>query len=106
MPDPLVERYPTRQYSYRERRLDLEADDAGAAPGTPVPLAPDTLYGFVKGLDAVPAPLPAAGLAGLRDPFAELLLKRGVFPLTLPALLQALDARNADPEGVPDQQVF
>jgi len=42
----------------------------------------------------------------LCDPFAELLLKRGIFPLTLRALLAALNAAAGDPQGLPQQQVF
>jgi hypothetical protein len=48
----------------------------------------------------------AAERDALGDPFAVLLLKRGVLPTTLNALLAALDALNDAPEGLPEQQAF
>lgn len=42
----------------------------------------------------------------LRDPFAEMLLKRGGFPLTLRELLSAVDSFDNDPRGSPEQKGF
>jgi hypothetical protein len=101
-------RFPTRSYPYRRAGTawpTLEAVEAGEVDGAP--LAPGQLYAFVLGLDPAPRPIPAEeAAAALRDPFAELLLRRGVFPLTLRALLAALDATASDPQGLPQQQVF
>ena len=42
----------------------------------------------------------------LQDPFAQLLLRRGTFPVTLRDLLKALDAVNGDANGLPEQKQF
>jgi hypothetical protein len=42
----------------------------------------------------------------LRDPFAELMLKRGVFPQTLRELLSAFDAVAVEDGGLPEQKCF
>jgi hypothetical protein len=65
------------------------------------------LYRFVLGVDPAPRPLSVdEANALLRDPFAQLLLGRGTFPLTLRDLLSALDAVNGEAEGVPQQKSF
>jgi hypothetical protein len=57
---------------------------------------------MILGFDSGPEPIADDELArGLRDPFAELLLKRGVFPQSLRELLGALDAHDGAPEGLP-----
>ncbi|HLM02051.1 MAG TPA: hypothetical protein VK400_13435 [Pyrinomonadaceae bacterium] len=59
------------------------------------------------GLDKKPKPATADEISEmLGDPFAELLLKRGIFPLTLRSLLSALDALNLETQGLPEQKVF
>jgi hypothetical protein len=93
--------FPTRNYPYRRPSPGLAADDAPEAP-----LPAGRLHAFVLGLDAQPRPMSEAEVSSLRDPFAELLLKRGTFPLTFRALLSALDAFNDDPHGLPTQQSF
>lgn len=91
--------FPTRQYPYREMAADEMAEVQALQAGT--------LYRFVVKLDGTPAPLPAAeAQQALRDPFAELLLKRGVFPLTLRTLLAELDRHNSAANGLPQQKVF
>jgi hypothetical protein len=42
----------------------------------------------------------------LNDPFATLVLRRGIFPKNLAEILAALDAHNGEPEGVPDSASF
>ena len=42
----------------------------------------------------------------LQDSFAQLLLRRGTFPLTLRDLLNALDAVKEEAEGLPEQKTF
>jgi len=42
----------------------------------------------------------------LHDPFAVLVLRRGVFPLTAKAVLDELDKHNGEPAGVPDSASF
>lgn len=96
----LAERFPTRNYPYRV--VDQEAEGEEDSP----PLQANTLYRFVLGLDGQPAPLAAEEAVRLGDPFARLLLLRGVFPLSLRALLAELDKLNGDAAGLPQQQVF
>jgi hypothetical protein len=96
------DRFPTRQYAY-------DAARPAAFGGASQPrLAPGRAYRFLLGKDAEPVPLdPAAIKAELHDPFAELVLAAGApLPVTLRALLAALDARNGDPAGLPIQASF
>jgi hypothetical protein len=60
------------------------------------------------GKDPEPVPFdPDAIKAELHDPFAELILAAGdPLPVTLRTLLAALDARNAEPAGLPIQASF
>jgi hypothetical protein len=95
-------RFPTRQYSYR--RTDAFAGDAVAEPAMELAAG---LYQFILGRDSVPRPMPPdAAASNLGDPFARLLLREGIFPLTLREVLAALDAANASVSGVPTQKVF
>jgi hypothetical protein len=94
--------FPTRQYPYREVVTAVAADMAEVQT-----LQAGTLYRFVLGLDVEPEPMAADQTTqALQDPFAELLLKRGIFPVTLRALLAELDRHNTAPDGLPDQKVF
>lgn len=102
-------RFPTREASFGHAATALEsvAGDAGSAHGAAP--APDAarVQRMVLGIDPRPAPMPDEELAReLRDPFAELLLKRGVFPQSLRELLRALDAHNGTPEGLGIQESF
>jgi hypothetical protein len=92
--------FRTRQYSY--------ASGAAFAGGVPPRLAAGGIYRFLLGQDAAPVPLDLATVkADWHDPFAQLVLTAGQpFPITLRALLAALDARNADPAGLPSQSSF
>jgi hypothetical protein len=103
-----AQHFPTRNYPYHNRpdvAAGLAADQE-AAPKA-LELEPGKIHSFVLGLDAAPRVMTDSETAGLlRDPFAELLLKRGDFPLTLRNLLAALDALNADPAGLPKQRSF
>lgn len=97
------ERFPTRSYPYRI--VDQEAEGGGEATDHPLPA--NTLHRFVQGLDSHPRPLDAEDAARLGDPFARLLLGRGIFPLSLHALLTELDRLNGDAAvGLPQQRVF
>lgn len=95
-------RFPTRSYPYRH------PDEADAAMEEVAQLALDAgqLHRLVLGIDNAPRPMTAAEIAALHDPFAELLLKRGAFPLTLRSLLSAIDAVNQDQAGLPEQRCF
>src|SRR5687768_15378999 len=102
-------RFPTREASFGHAAVALEsvADDVGSAHGAAP--APDAarVQRMVLGIDPRPASMPDEELAReLRDPFAELLLKRGVVPQSLRGLLRALDAHNGTPEGVGIQESF
>ena len=103
--------YPTRSYPYRAR-LDRAGPDPsrdldvsfGESVETPdVPGLKARLVGVdpYAGRDISPGELER-----LDDPLARLLLKRGTFPRTLQQLLDALNAFNGDPGGVPHQNVF
>lgn len=99
-PTRATERFPTRNYPYS--RLPSTAEAEADAP----PLLQATLFRFVQGLDLHARPMTSAEQAELGDPFARLLLARGIFPLSLRALLAELDRFNDEPEGLPDQKVF
>jgi hypothetical protein len=96
--------FPTRRTS------SLRAGPAGfesVGPEAGAALIPGVLHRLVLGIDAPPAaPMAAEEVASLKDPFAELLLKRSVFPLTLKDLLGQLDLLNANPAGLPTQMSF
>jgi hypothetical protein len=91
--------FPTRNYPYRAGILADEAEAPALEAGK--------VHRFVLGLDKRPRVMTDDEIAGLlRDPFAEMFLRRGVFPLSLRDLLAGLDALTAGPSGLPDQKVF
>ena len=97
----MAERFPTRNYPYRAVEGEAETEEASSA------LQADTLHRFVQGLDSHPRPMTADEAARLGDPFARLLLARGIFPLSLRTLLTELDQLNGDAAvGLPQQRVF
>jgi len=104
MPMTASQGFPTRIWPYRRPSA------AGIALDQTAPLAalpPGLLYRFVMGFDPAPGrEMSAPERAALRDPFATLLLLRGLFPLSLRALLAALDQQNAVPDGLPEQLSF
>lgn len=70
---------------------------------------PGTILRFLVGEDATPRPLTTAEIdAELRDPFATLLLRKGVFPATADELLASIDAvvRPDDLIGSSSQKSF
>ncbi len=94
--------FPTRSYPYRRGGPAADTDPASA-----VVLQAGQLYRFVLGLDPAPQPLADAQLTALLgDPFADLLLSQGRFPLSLTELLAALDDVAELPAGLPEQQCF
>lgn len=95
----IAERFPTRNYPYGRVRSGAEGESEHES------LQPDTLHRFVLGLDEHPRPMAQAGQE-LGDPFARLLLARGVFPLSLREVLRELGRFDEDAAGLPDQQVF
>lgn len=93
--------FPTRSYSYRSSTRKANAFEAEPR------LEAGRIYRFVMGVDNFPGLMPDAEAETLlRDSFAELLLKRGTFPLTVRDLLSALDALNDNSDGLPQQKVF
>ncbi|HEX8650246.1 MAG TPA: hypothetical protein VF708_05350 [Pyrinomonadaceae bacterium] len=61
----------------------------------------------INGIDAVARPMTDAEIAAeLNDPLALLVLRKGVFPSTLQDVLQALEAQNNSPGGLPTQSIF
>jgi hypothetical protein len=111
----LEHRFPTRSYPYRQAlvreplAVGMEANSSSEESSVDaVPqLVADQVYRFVLGLDNEPKPLEPTDVEQLlRDPFAELLLKRGTFPLSLRDLLAAFDTWNDKPEGLPQQDSF
>jgi hypothetical protein len=79
--------FPTRQYRYAIVVPEGEQMDELA-------LEPGTVYQFITGRDAMPAPIPKAdGRTRLHDPLAQLVLFGSEAPpLSLRALLATLDA--------------
>ena len=100
--------FPTRNYPYRYRSRLEDEGAADAVEAQPMSLETGRIYRFVLGLDEMPKKMSEDEMNGLLcDPFAELLLKRGDFPLTARNLLSALDALNSDANiGLPAQKVF
>jgi len=99
--------FPSRRYPLpRTASLSPEGFESIQAP--PPPLAPGAIYRCVRGVDPLPGiRMSAAKIqTHLRDPFAELLLKRGIFPLSLRELLARLDEHNDAAEGLPEQKSF
>src|SRR5438876_10843775 len=101
--------FPTRSYPYRYRAAPGEEGaeaDAMADAIRNMALESGRLYRFVLGVDQTPTAMTAADPDLPHDPFAELLLHRGIFPLTLRNLLAELDKLNNQPEGLPEQKCF
>ena len=95
-------RFPTRHYAWRPRGVEFDA-----AAKTPLVLPPGILHRFILGRDAKPVAMTNGDIEErLRDPFASLLLRRGIFPVTLTELLGALNKVNASANGVPSQRTF
>jgi hypothetical protein len=88
--------FPTRSQGYGA--LSLLAD---------VPLLAGRIYRQVVGIDDHPFAMDEGEAAAqLGDPFGALILRAGVFPMTLEQLLGALDQFNDGPGGLPEQDVF
>lgn len=101
--------FPTRSYPYRYPAAAAEGAEADATVEAirNLKLEPGRLYRFVLGLDDAPSQMTDAEIDKLlQDPFAQLLLRRGTFPLTLRELLSALDAVNGEADGLPEQKTF
>jgi hypothetical protein len=102
-------KFPTRSYPYRYRAAPGEEGaeaDATADAIRNLAVEPGRLYRFVLGVDQMPTAMSAADPDLPHDPFAELLLRRGIFPLTFRNLLAELDKLNNQPEGLPEQKCF
>lgn len=102
-------KFPTRNYPYRYPAARVEGEEADAVADAVIntPLEAGRIYRFVLGVDELPQPLSAEDADRLlRDPLANLLLKKGTFPLSLRELLSALDAANGEAEGLPQQKSF
>ena len=97
--------FPTRLYPHR---LGGEAGPPGLAAAAEREMSlPAGVFRFRLGRDEGPAHMSAAEIdAELGDPFARLLLSRGILPLSLRSLLAALDVHNAAPNGLPEQRTF
>lgn len=101
--------FPTRRPSYRPPAVGAGGLESAThfVAGDWASLAPGILHRLVLGIDPPPPyPMMAEEVASLKDPFAELLLKRDVFPLTLTDLLAALNVLNDKPAGLPTQKSF
>jgi hypothetical protein len=100
----LAHAFPTRQFPYREL-----AREEGVALDQPpeFTLPPGTICRFIFGRDEVPRVMTAEESAEhLNDPFATLLLRRGVLPMTMRSLTAELDRFKRRPEGLPQQASF
>ncbi|WP_437827197.1 hypothetical protein [Sorangium sp. So ce1153] len=64
------------------------------------------MYRFIAGIDEEIVAMGEPELAGLRDPFAELVLKRGASPVSLRDLLAAVDRQNGGSDALPGQSSF
>ncbi len=98
--------FPTRSPAFIKAAPGAEADIVDDVLAE-VTLEAGRVYRAVRGLDELPRPMTDEELATLlRDPFAELLLKRGVFPQTLRELLAAFDSTGSEAGGLPEQTCF
>lgn len=99
--------FPTRNYPYRYRSQLEDEGLADAVEAQPKSLEAGKNYRFALGLEEMPKQMTKEETDDLLcDPFAELLFKRGNFPLSTRQLLNALDAFNNDIEGLPIQKVL
>jgi hypothetical protein len=95
--------FPTRHLVNGEAHHDrTEVESFAVEPR----LDATKLLRYVKGIDEFPRPMDPSEIERLRDPFAELLLKRGTFPMSLRAVLVVFDAFNDDPLGLSDQESY
>jgi hypothetical protein len=100
----LQHRFPTRNYSYHGISTKM-TEPLQLAEETEGQLEAGKIHRLVVGID-VPPPKPMFSSEVevlLRDPFAELLLKRSTFPLTLRTLLTAFGSFDNTPQGLPQQ---
>jgi hypothetical protein len=97
-------KFPTRSFPYRK----VSPEEARMTGLVAEPrLEAGKVYRLVVGLDTHPTPMSTSDMEELlRDPFAELLLRRGTFPLSLRSLLNAFEAFNGDPLGLPEQDCY
>ena len=116
MPDRKKHAFPTRQYPYKKEheitKEDLEIKNFSIKPsiffdGNDKILSEPKSHvmRFIVGLDAHPRPLEFEEIKNLNDSFADLILKKGLNPLTLNEILEILDGLN-DEEVLPDQSSF
>lgn len=84
-----------------EETVDLTCKALATATGTP-----ESLHRFVVGVDTQPVKLDQAAVEELGDPFARLVLSKGVFPVTPVELLKALDDALAADDPLTVQRTF
>src|SRR4029079_4876233 len=102
-------KFPTRSYPYRYRSAPGEEGaeaDATADAIRSIVMEAGRLYRFVLGVDQLPTAMTAIDPDLPHDPFAELLLHRGIFPLTLRTLLSELGKLDGQAGGLPEQTCF
>lgn len=98
--------FPTRSPAFIKPAAGAEADIVDDVLAE-VTLEAGRVYRAVRGLDELPRPMTDEELSTLlRDPFAELLLKRSVFPQTLRELLAAFNSTGGEAGGLPEQTCF
>jgi hypothetical protein len=67
---------------------------------------PASLHRFIVGVDPAPVELGQAEIEALGDPFARLLLAKGVFPVTAEELVEQLRAAAPDGDSLKTLQTF
>ena len=97
-------RFPTRQFPYRKRSA-AELETMAQPPEFTLPEG--TICRFIFGRDNAPRAMTPEEIATqLNDPFATLLLRRRVLPMTTRTLLAELDKLDKQPEGLPLKKSF
>ncbi len=91
-------RFPTRQYSY--------AGPQGLVAAQNVAWPSGRIFKFRMGREVTPVEMEAIELEKLKDPFAELILKRNFFPTTLKQVLEVVDRDTDSTNGLPEQLSF
>lgn len=97
----------TAQDLFPTRVLRLAEGDGLESLEALPPVSPKTINQHIVGQSPPTRGMTAEEIAKLlNDPFATLVLRRGVFPKSLSELLVALDRHNATAKGLPEQSSF
>lgn len=116
MTDRKKHTFPTRQYPYK-KEMDITGEELEIKNFSIKPslesveshktksASKNQIFRLIVGLDTHPIPLETKDLNNLNDSFAELILKRGLNPLSLNEILEILDDLDVE-ESLANQSSF